>query len=95
MKDLFQIWPTLGDKVSLASLQQNGRRLFLLEAKEAVTAKLRRRCNRRLSQQDIAGMIQDGKLQQFCIEVNSRSLRTLSQEFAKARLGIEGGSLAR
>ncbi|OAX44473.1 hypothetical protein K503DRAFT_764895 [Rhizopogon vinicolor AM-OR11-026] len=78
MKDLFQVWPTLGDK-----------------AKEVVTAKLRRRCNRRHSQQDIAEMIQDGRLQQFCIEVNSRSLETLSQEFAKNRLGFEGGNLAK
>ncbi|KAG1752605.1 uncharacterized protein EDB91DRAFT_1243368 [Suillus paluster] len=64
------------------------------KAKETVTAKLRRRCNRRHSQQDITEMIQDGRLQQFCVEVSSRSLKALSREFAKTRLGYEGGNIA-
>lgn len=76
VKDLFEVWPTLGDR-----------------AKEVVTGKLQRRCNRRLSQQEITEMIQDGRLQQFCIEVSSRSLKDLSRAFAKTSLGYEGGNV--
>lgn len=74
VKDLFEVWPTLGDR-----------------AKQVVTGKLQRRCNRGLSQQEIGEMIQDGQLQQFCIEVSSRSLKELSRAFAKTSLGYEGG----
>ncbi|KAG0709821.1 hypothetical protein DFH29DRAFT_885932 [Suillus ampliporus] len=63
-------------------------------AKDVVTAKLRRRCNRRHTQQELAEMIQDGRLQQFCVEVSSRSLKTLSREFAKTSLGYEGGNIS-
>lgn len=77
VKDLFDVWPTLGDR-----------------AKEVVTGKLQRRCNRSLSQQEIAEMIQDGRLQQFCVEVSSRSLKDLSRAFAKTSLGYEGGNVA-
>lgn len=76
VKDLFEVWPTLGDR-----------------AKEVVTGKLQRRCNRRFSQQEIVEMIQDGRLQQFCIEVSSRSLKDLSRGFAKTSLGYEGGNV--
>lgn len=76
VKDLFEVWPTLGDR-----------------AKEVVTGKLQRRCNRRLSQEDIVEMIQDGRLQQFCIEVSSQSLKDFSRGFAKTSLGYEGGNV--
>lgn len=75
VKDLFEVWPTLGDR-----------------AKQVVTGKLQRRCNRGLSQQEIGEMIQDGQLQQFCIEVSSRSLKDISRAFAKTSLGYEGGN---
>ncbi|KAG2156245.1 hypothetical protein DEU56DRAFT_226206 [Suillus clintonianus] len=77
VKDLFEVWPTLGDR-----------------PKEVVTGKLQRRCNRRHSQQEIGSMIQDGRLQQFCVEVSSRSLNALSREFAKTSLGFEGVDVA-
>ncbi|KAG1806619.1 uncharacterized protein HD556DRAFT_1436561 [Suillus plorans] len=77
VKDIFEIWSTLGDK-----------------AKEVVTGKLQRRCNRGLSQQEIAEMIQDGRLQQFCIEVSGRLLKDVSRAFAKTSLGYEGGNVA-
>jgi hypothetical protein len=64
------------------------------KAKQVVTGKLQRRCNRGFSQQEIAEMVQDGRLQQFCIEVSSRSLKDLSQAFAKTSLGYEGGNVA-
>lgn len=62
-------------------------------AKEVVTGKLQRRCNRGLSQQEVAEMIQVGRLQQFCIEVSSLSLKDLSRAFAKMSLGYEGGNV--
>ncbi|KAG2154975.1 uncharacterized protein EDB93DRAFT_127041 [Suillus bovinus] len=76
VKDLFEVWPTLGDK-----------------AKEVVTGKLQKRCNRRLSPQEIVEMIQDGRLQQFCVQVSSGSLKDLSRAFAKTSLGYEGRSV--
>jgi hypothetical protein len=66
--------------------------LIFAKAKQVVTGKLQRRCNRGLSQQEIGEMIQDGQLQQFCIEVSSQSLKELSRAFAKTSLGYEGGN---
>lgn len=94
MKDIFEIWSTLGDKVSLRSLVQGLLTLIFVKAKEVVTGKLQRRCNRGLSQQEIAEMIQDGRLQQFCIEVSGRLLKDVSRAFARTSLGYEGGNVA-
>ncbi|KAG1906997.1 uncharacterized protein F5891DRAFT_999729 [Suillus fuscotomentosus] len=94
VKDIFEIWSTLGDRVSLRSLVRGSLTLIFVKAKEVVTGKLQRRCNRRLSQQEIAEMIQDGRLQQFCIEVSGRLLKDVSRAFAKTSLGYEGGNVA-
>ncbi|KAF8842715.1 hypothetical protein BDN67DRAFT_898720 [Paxillus ammoniavirescens] len=56
------------------------------KAKRSVVVRLKRRCKGSYSEDELRQMMDDGHLEQFCVEVSSRLLKDTSEAFAQ-RLG--------
>ncbi|KIL00054.1 hypothetical protein PAXRUDRAFT_822073 [Paxillus rubicundulus Ve08.2h10] len=53
------------------------------KAKRSVIVGLRRRCKGNYSEDELCQMMDDGRLEQFCVEVSSRLLKDTSEAFAQ------------
>ncbi|KAI6047465.1 hypothetical protein EDC04DRAFT_3136097 [Pisolithus marmoratus] len=53
------------------------------QTKRKIVSRLLARCRRRHTTQDIRQMLDDGRLAQFCVEVSSTALTSLSEAFAR------------
>ncbi|KAH7931189.1 hypothetical protein BV22DRAFT_1136191 [Leucogyrophana mollusca] len=60
------------------------------KSRDVVIAKLRNRCNHMMSRDELAQMMEDGRLEQLCVEISSRSLKSESRAFA-FKLGYRRG----
>ncbi|KIJ70123.1 hypothetical protein HYDPIDRAFT_104793 [Hydnomerulius pinastri MD-312] len=57
------------------------------KSKKTVVTRLKRRCKGSHSDFELYQRIGDGRLEQFCVEVSSRSLKDVSEAFAESKLG--------
>ncbi|KAF9226628.1 hypothetical protein BS17DRAFT_806729 [Gyrodon lividus] len=52
------------------------------KAKRSVVVRLKKRCKGSFSEDELRRMVEDGRLDQFCVEVSSKSLKDISEAFA-------------